>query len=153
MKMPPNPCKSRNEPKMTTIELAIPSAYGFEKIAMDTARAVAQWIGLSEERTEDLRTAVAEACLNAIQHGNGLQIEKPVRLVFAFSEQSLRVDVMDSGQGITTPPPSPNLERILTQQMPARGWGLFLIEHLVDTVEYHRSKKHGHVTRLIINLT
>ncbi|MDQ7053093.1 MAG: ATP-binding protein [candidate division KSB1 bacterium] len=135
-----------------TIELSIPSAYGCEKIAMDTARAVARWIGLSEERTEDLRTAVSEACLNAIQHGNRLKADRPVRLVFALSQKKLSVDVIDSGMGIRRRPKTPDLEAILAKNVPSRGWGLYLIEHLVDAVEYHRSKKHGHVTRLIVNL-
>lgn len=52
------------------IELAIPSRLGLERVAIDAAASVAQLMGFSEDRIEDLKTAVDEACLNAIEHGN-----------------------------------------------------------------------------------
>ena len=52
------------------IELHIPSIMGFEKIAMECSASVAKKMGFTEDRIEDLKTAVAEACLNAIEHGN-----------------------------------------------------------------------------------
>ena len=39
---------------------------------MNTAASVARLMGFSDERVEDLKTAVAEACINAIEHGNKL---------------------------------------------------------------------------------
>jgi serine/threonine-protein kinase RsbW len=51
------------------IELHIPSVIGFEKVAMECAASVAKKMGFTEDRIEDLKTAVAEACLNAIEHG------------------------------------------------------------------------------------
>jgi hypothetical protein len=53
-----------------TLELRIPSVLGFEKLAMDFAADVAKMMNVPEERVEDLKTAVAEACVNAIEHGN-----------------------------------------------------------------------------------
>lgn len=53
-----------------TIELHIPSRLGYEKIAMNTAASTARMMGFSDERVEDLKTAVAEACINAMEHGN-----------------------------------------------------------------------------------
>jgi hypothetical protein len=51
-------------------ELRLPSRLGFEKVAMNTAASVAQIMGFSDDRVNDLKTAVAEACINAIEHGN-----------------------------------------------------------------------------------
>lgn len=45
---------------------------GVEKVAMSTAASVAGIMGFSADRVEDLKTAVAEACINAIEHGNKL---------------------------------------------------------------------------------
>jgi serine/threonine-protein kinase RsbW len=45
------------------IELHVPSIMGFEKVAMGCAALVAKEMGLTEDRIEDLKTAVAEACL------------------------------------------------------------------------------------------
>src|SRR6476661_8303915 len=52
--------------KKRLVELRIPSIFGYEKVAMVTVMAVAARLGMSGERAEDLRTAVAEACINAI---------------------------------------------------------------------------------------
>ena len=56
--------------RTTTVEVRLPSRLGFEKVAMSTASAVAKLMGFREERIDDLKTAVAEACINAIEHGN-----------------------------------------------------------------------------------
>ena len=53
-----------------TVELYVPSILGFEKVAMDSAASIAKMMKFPHERVEDLKTAVAEACLNAIEHGN-----------------------------------------------------------------------------------
>ena len=56
--------------KSTSVEVRLPSRLGYEKVAMSTAAAVAKLMGFKPERVEDLKTAVAEACINAIEHGN-----------------------------------------------------------------------------------
>jgi len=52
------------------IELHIPSVLGFERVAMETPASLAKKIGFTEDRIEDLKTAVSEARLNANKHGN-----------------------------------------------------------------------------------
>ena len=52
------------------IELALPSRLGLEKVAVEAAASLAQLMGFSEDRIEDLKTSVEEACMNAIEHGN-----------------------------------------------------------------------------------
>ena len=54
---------------------------GFEKVAMSTAASVAKLMGFREDRIEDLKTAVAEACINAIEHGNRLNEKLSVGVV------------------------------------------------------------------------
>ena len=54
------------------VELRVPSRMGYEKVAMGTAASVAKLMGFPDDRIEDLKTAIAEACLNAIEHGNQL---------------------------------------------------------------------------------
>ena len=46
--------------------LSLPSKLGHEKVAMSTAASVAKLMGFSEDRIEDLKTAVAEASLDHI---------------------------------------------------------------------------------------
>ena len=52
------------------VEVSLPSKLGYERIAMDCSASFAKMAGFAQDRIEDLKTAVAEACLNAIEHGN-----------------------------------------------------------------------------------
>ena len=67
----------------TSVEVRLPSRLGFEKVAMATAASVARLKGFSDERIEDLKTAVAEACINAIEHGNHLNENLSVGIILS----------------------------------------------------------------------
>ena len=86
--------------KENKIELHIPSVPGSEKIAMDHAAAVARRMGFSGDRIEDLKTAVAEACINAMEHGNKMDADTKVAVTLSVTEEKLQVDVRDAGKGI-----------------------------------------------------
>ena len=55
------------------MELSFPSELGYEKVAREAVAAFARRLGCDRERVEDLKTALGEACINAIEHGNGLE--------------------------------------------------------------------------------
>ena len=128
----------------------LPSRLGYEKIAMDAAERLAAMAGFEQARTQDLCTAIAEACINAMQHGNKLSSRKFVDILFYLKQETLEIEVYDNGKGIQKHPPTPVLERKLAKEEAPRGWGIYLIENLVDEVEFGLSKQHGHVTRLIM---
>jgi serine/threonine-protein kinase RsbW len=88
-----------SESKTTNVEVRVPSRMGFEKVAMSTAAAVAKLMGFREDRIEDLKTAVAEACINAIEHGNRLNEKLSVGVVLSAGADSLEVKVIDDGKG------------------------------------------------------
>jgi hypothetical protein len=79
-----------SENKPTTVEVRLPSRMGYEKVAMGTASAMAKLIGFPPDRIEDLKTAVAEACINAIEHGNRLNEKLSVGVVFSAGPTSLK---------------------------------------------------------------
>jgi serine/threonine-protein kinase RsbW len=86
------------------IELHIPSVMGYEKIAMECAASMAKKMGFTEDRIEDLKTAVAEACLNAIEHGNKMDTSTKVGITLTAEESRLQVSVKDEGKGINQVP-------------------------------------------------
>ena len=133
------------------IELHIPSVMGNEKIAMDTAASMAKKMGFTEDRIEDLKTAVSEACLNAIEHGNKMDTSTKVGITLKAEESSLHVTVKDEGRGMVKPS-SPSIERKIKGKEKARGWGIFLIKRLVDEVKFGLGKKGGNVVKMIIYL-
>jgi len=109
---------------------------GFEKVAMSTAAAVAKLMGFRDDRVEDLKTAVAEACINAIEHGNRLNEKLSVGVVLSAGEDSLEVKVIDDGTGMKMHPTKPDIDRKMHGEEDARGMGMFLIQALVDEAEW-----------------
>ena len=134
-----------------TVALSIPSVLGYEKVVMETAAAIGREMGFSQDRVDDLRTAVSEACLNAIEHGNKQDISVKVLVTFIPQASRLQVEVADQGSGITEKPEPPRIEDKMAGEDDFRGWGLFLIERLVDEVAFEQRPEGGHTTRLIIN--
>ena len=85
----------------SSVEVRLPSEMGFEKVAMSTAAGMARLMGFSHDRIEDLKTAVAEACINAIEHGNQLERALPVGVMLSRSDDELEVRVIDDGGGVS----------------------------------------------------
>jgi serine/threonine-protein kinase RsbW len=133
------------------IELHIPSVMGFEKVAMECAASVAQKMGFTEDRIQDLKTAVSEACLNAIEHGNKMDTSTKVGITLTVEESRLQVSVKDQGKGIDQVP-TPSIENKIKGEDKPRGWGIFLIKRLVNEVTFGRSPEGGNVTKMIIYL-
>jgi serine/threonine-protein kinase RsbW len=125
-----------SERKTTNVEVRLPSRMGFEKVAMSTASAVAKLMGFPDNRIDDLKTAVAEACINAIEHGNRLNEKLSVGVVLSAGEDSLEVKVIDDGKGMSTQPAKPDIDRKMHGEEDARGMGMFLIQALVDEAEW-----------------
>jgi serine/threonine-protein kinase RsbW len=142
-----------SKPKPTTVEVRLPSRMGYEKVAMSTAASVAKLMGFREDRIEDLKTAIAEACINAIEHGNHLNENLSVGIILSTSADELEVKVLDNGSGISKQPPKPDIDRKVHGEEDPRGMGMFLIQALVDEAEWvHDSKGKGSYVRLVIRL-
>jgi serine/threonine-protein kinase RsbW len=122
--------------KTTTVEVRLPTRLGYEKVAMSTAASVAKLMGFPEDRVEDLKTAVAEACINAIEHGNRLNEKLSVGVVMRADPDSLEVKVLDDGTGMYKQPAKPDIDRKMHGEEGPRGMGMFLIQALVDEAEW-----------------
>jgi anti-sigma regulatory factor (Ser/Thr protein kinase) len=87
---------------------------------------------------ERLKTAVAEATMNAMEHGNHYQPELPVKIRVARNNDELTVFVTDQGgNALLTESPTPDLQAKLSGEQSPRGWGLFLIKAMVDDLRVH----------------
>ena len=133
------------------IELHIPSVMGFEKVAMECAASVAQKMGFTGDRIEDLKTAVAEACLNAIEHGNKMDTSTKVGITLTVEEARLQVSVKDAGKGIDKMP-TPSIDSKIKGEDKPRGWGIFLIKSLMNEVTFEQTPGGGNVTKMVIYL-
>jgi serine/threonine-protein kinase RsbW len=136
----------------TSVQVRLPSELGYEKVAMSTAASLAALMGFSRERIEDLKTAVAEACINAIEHGNELNSELTVAVVLSASEDRLEVKVIDEGVGVGVAPHAPDIDRKVHGEEDPRGMGMFLIQNLVDEAEWYQGPPGKSFVRLVIRL-
>jgi serine/threonine-protein kinase RsbW len=132
---------------------SLPSEPGGEREAMErVSEAVEEW-GLSDERLERLKTAVAEATMNAMEHGNGYRPEIPVVVEVLFSGTDLRVRITDEG-GSPIPDAQegePDLVAKLEGSQTPRGWGLFLIKNMVDEMRVSSDGTH-HTVELVMSV-
>lgn len=132
---------------------SLPSEPGNERRAMEEVAAVVAALPLSAAKLERLKTAVAEATMNAMEHGNQYRAEEPVTVEVLTNDQSLAVRIHDQGGGAIIPRSArPDLEAKLAGQQKPRGWGLFLIENMVDSLNIHSDESH-HVVELIMHLS
>ena len=105
---------------------------------------------ISGEPLERLKTAVAEAAMNAIEHGNKGRSEIPVSVQVLESGGGVRVRITDRGGAPAhAAAETPDLDAKLAGLQDPRGWGLFLIENMVD--EFKVSKDGDlHTIELVI---
>ncbi len=139
-----------------TIEVSLPNKLGYERIAMACSASFAKIVGFLPERIEDLKTAVSEACLNAMEHGNQNRPDKRVLVSMNYKDHVFSVSVMDEGEGMgETPeiPEMPDIEKKIESLETPRGLGMFLIKQLVDQVEFNQITKEGHMVRMVLKLT
>jgi anti-sigma regulatory factor (Ser/Thr protein kinase) len=124
---------------------------GNERIAIDRVTVAVDPLALETGRLERLKTAVGETVMNAIEHGNQNRQELDVDVEVSANEHVVSVRVTDQGGGDVMPEVvTPDIEAKLAGEQAPRGWGLFLIEQMVDEV---RSTSDGgaHTIELIMN--
>ncbi len=116
---------------LVAFELA--SAPGNEREAIARVEAAINGSGLAPDRLERLKTAVGEATMNAMEHGNKYDADLLVSVRVLRDADSLRVQVVDHGGDAPHPEPEqPDIEAKLEGRQTPRGWGLFLIKAMVD---------------------
>jgi len=116
---------------------SLPGTTGNEREAMDRVAAAVADLGLEPERLERLKTAVSETAMNAIEYGSQGRNDVPFDVEVAVTPDDVIVRVTDHALSGTVPDDAetPDIERKLAGEQKPRGWGLFLIEHMVDTMD------------------
>jgi len=118
------------------LHLVIPGEQGNERMAMDRVAEAVAPLALPEARLERLKTAVSEATMNAIEYGSRNDPAIPVEIDVDVSSADLVVRITDQGlSGEIRETEEPSIEAKLAGEQKPRGWGLFLIKHMVDAME------------------
>jgi anti-sigma regulatory factor (Ser/Thr protein kinase) len=87
-----------------------------------------------------------------MEHGNKFQPERAVVIEVNRNENNLVVSITDKGGGQPIPEAdTPDLDAKLAGDQTPRGWGLFLIQNMVDELQVVTDDVH-HTVNLIIHL-
>ena len=120
------------------LAFTVPGAIGNERDAMRRVAEAVAPLGLAQARLERLKTAVAETVMNAIEYGSQGNPDIPVDVRVDADADAIRVRVTD--RALSGPVPDaemPDLDAKLDGLQKPRGWGLFLIRHMVDGMDVH----------------
>ena len=140
---------SSGEKLLTAFTVA--SEEGNEVMAIRQVSEVIDALDLEPIKVDRLKTAVGETVMNAIEHGNEYRAELDVSVEVKATEAAVRVRVTDHGGDKVIPQAeTPDLEAKLSGEQTPRGWGLFLIEKMVDEV-WTESVDGLHVVELVMN--
>jgi serine phosphatase RsbU (regulator of sigma subunit)/anti-sigma regulatory factor (Ser/Thr protein kinase) len=137
----------------TLARFEIPSGPGNERQAIAAVGDAVAGLGIPATTRSRLETAVGEAAMNAMEHGNRYRPDLPVEIVVRSGGKRLTVEITDAGGDREIPAAeAPDLEAKLAGEQTPRGWGLFLIEHMVDEV-HSRTEGTRHTVELVLHLT
>lgn len=121
---------------LVKMQLSLPTESRYVAMMRNVALCVMTDMGAPGEASEDVQLAVTEACANAVRHSDASEYVVRLNVDDALCE----VEVVDLGDGFdptAVPPPSANqLEN---------GRGLFLMQELVDDLEFVRDGVGTHV--------
>jgi serine/threonine-protein kinase RsbW len=109
------------------IRLEMPSKAEHVQLARELLSGVAEATGLDPLSTDDVRTAVTEACNNVVQHAYD-GTSGPVELDLNLHQDALEVTVRDHGTGMQP--------WIRTTSSHTLGIGLMVIKALAESVEF-----------------
>ena len=118
--------------KRTDVDLVIPMEPDMELTASKTAEAVGEFMGLDKDKIDEIKLALIEACINAIEHSKSA--DRRVSINFEIGEKELTLYISDRGKGFDLS----KVHRELAsgkQRQDRRGWGLKIMEELMDRVE------------------
>ena len=132
-------------PKKTPkVELTLPIIPDMELAAIKTAEVIAKHMDLGEEKSDEISMALIEATINAFEHSES--DAGNVEIHFVIQDDTLVIKVTDKGKGFNKANVKiPKIEEKLTSDHKP-GWGLQLIQELMDTVEFESSPEGTTVT-------
>lgn len=148
----PTPGADETSAWRTLATFEVPSAEGNERAVMARVAEAVASLNLDTARLEKIKTAVGEATMNAMEHGNKHNPEIPVQVVVKTLPQILSIHITDEGGSAPIPESQiPDLDAKLAGMQSPRGWGLYLIQQFADEMNVITDEKH-HTVELIWRL-
>jgi serine phosphatase RsbU (regulator of sigma subunit)/anti-sigma regulatory factor (Ser/Thr protein kinase) len=131
------------------VRFSLPSEPGGERSAAERVAEMVKESWLTDDQAERLKTAVAEASMNAMEHGNEYRDDLPVDVEVSIWPDRLVVRITDLGGGDGAEHEEPDLEAKLEGRQTPRGWGMFLIRNMVDELNV-TTEEGQHTVELVL---
>ena len=135
------------------VRLEIPAQPAFVGVVRSVVAAVAGSVdGIDDDRLEDLRVAVSEACTNAVEAHRRESLDDRVVVTCTLAEERLEVRIEDSSSDfdVSDVPAAPGPDA-LPSASSERGWSIQLIQALVDDVTFRQTTA-GTAVDLVVRL-
>jgi anti-sigma regulatory factor (Ser/Thr protein kinase) len=125
----------------TLFEFSVPSLLHNEHKVVEGVIQAIDGLEMSQAKITQLKTAVSEAAMNAIEHGNKYNPCLNVDIRVQVNPSTLFISISDQGAGgLIKKYDKPDLQEKLKEQQTPRGWGFFLIENMVDRMELRQAE-------------
>ncbi|MFD1038358.1 anti-sigma B factor RsbW [Virgibacillus byunsanensis] len=129
--------------KFDFIEIKVPAKAEYVGVVRLSISGVANRMGFTYEDIEDLKVAISEALTNAVTHAYGENDQGEVTVGFGVYQDRLEIMVADHGGSFNLNEikggigPYKNTEPV--ENLREGGFGLFLIDALMDKVEINNN--------------
>ncbi len=127
-----------------TIQFSLPSSMDYISSAAAHLTEMLVRFGIVSIEEINIKIALVEALTNAMEHGNGFDPNKQVRVEAKFFETNAEIRITDQGRGFNHRKlPNPTAPENLYKP---RGRGIYMMHRLMDGVHYNRK---GNSVRLV----
>jgi serine/threonine-protein kinase RsbW len=119
------------------IELTIPSSHMMLGIPDAVIQELGSELSFSQSELDELSTSVIEGCTNALEHGNHMKSETPVRIAIDFERTRIEVTIYDEGPGFDFE--SIDFSKEPADLMQERGRGIYIMYTYCDELSFSRN--------------
>ena len=110
-----------------------------EVIATSVAESMGVFMGLEENKVDEVKIAIVEACINAFEHSKSE--ERRIDVSFSIDDSALTININDGGSGFDMDEAMAKIAEKRSEGIGDRGWGLTLIYELMDEVSIASTPK------------
>ena len=133
---------------MALVQLEIPPRSPYVGVVRLALSSLARAAGLDEEKVDDIKIAVSEACANAVISNEEAGSDDPVTVSWEENEDAVRIEVTDRGAMFNPD----GVEQADSQGFSTRTvMSMALLKSLVDDCQFEPRTGGGTTTRLQIN--
>jgi serine/threonine-protein kinase RsbW len=127
-----------------TIQFSLPGSLDYIASAAAQLTEMLVRFGIVTIEEINIRIAIVEALTNAIEHGNGFDPARQVKVEAKFSETKAEIKITDQGKGFNHRKlPNPTAPENLYKP---RGRGIYMMHRLMDEVHFNRK---GNTVRMV----